>query len=435
MKTLLFTLEYPPFLGGVANYYKNLVQYWPQPSQIFVLNNNENKLICPKLPFLKWLPAFFALWKNIYKNKINHILVGHILPLGTVTYLISKFLKIEYSVILHGMDFSFATKTKRKKILTKLILKNSQHIICANNYTANLVKEFLGDASKKITVVNPGISQQSKIKNKEFKINLFNKHNLKNKFVILTVCRFVKRKGVDMVLKSLPQVLKKIKDKNFNNKSVRSVSSDENQWSNLKYIILGSGEEIKNYKTQIKNLKLDKNVIIISNASEEEKNTFYDLSDIFVMPARNIRTQRQNNSHTCITSSCHLYLKNPSTYLDTFQNFSKKSNINLCAKCKSYFTAESYGDFEGFGIVYLEANLHKLPVIAGDAGGVRDAVVDGVNGLLVDPNSINDIGDKIIELAQNKNLKNKLGEQGYTRAIKDFNWRNKVKDIYNLTKV
>jgi len=53
--------------------------------------------------------------------------------------------------------------------------------------------------------------------------------------------------------------------------------------------------------------------------------------------------QRQNNSYTCITSSCHLYLKNPSKYPDTLQNFSNKPDINLCAKCKSYFVADPNG--------------------------------------------------------------------------------------------
>jgi len=50
---------------------------------------------------------------------------------------------------------------------------------------------------------------------------------------------------------------------------------------------------------------------------------------------------RQNNSYTCITSSCRLYLKNPSKYPDTLQNFSNKPDINLCAKCKSYFVADT----------------------------------------------------------------------------------------------
>ena len=42
------------------------------------------------------------------------------------------------------------------------------------------------------------------------------------------------------------------------------------------------------------------------------------------------------------------------------------------------------GDTEGFGVVFLEANACGVPVIAGRAGGARDAVEDQVNGLTVD---------------------------------------------------
>lgn len=42
---------------------------------------------------------------------------------------------------------------------------------------------------------------------------------------------------------------------------------------------------------------------------------------------------------------------------------------------------------EGFGIVYLEAAAHGLPVVAGAVGGAVDAVRDGETGLLVDPRS------------------------------------------------
>jgi phosphatidyl-myo-inositol dimannoside synthase len=40
---------------------------------------------------------------------------------------------------------------------------------------------------------------------------------------------------------------------------------------------------------------------------------------------------------------------------------------------------------EGFGIVYLEAGAHGLPVIGGRVAGALDAVVDGRTGLLVNP--------------------------------------------------
>jgi phosphatidylinositol alpha-1,6-mannosyltransferase len=87
------------------------------------------------------------------------------------------------------------------------------------------------------------------------------------------------------------------------------------------------------------------------------------------------------------------------------------------------------GDFEGFGIVYLEANLFGKPVIAGFSGGVKDAVVDGYNGLLVDPESIEEIKKGIIKLATDPGLCRQLGEQGRIRASRDFSWEKQVEKI------
>ncbi len=72
MKILLFTLEYPPFKGGIANYYGNLIKHWPEPDKIFILHNKGGRLIKNWL-LPKWLPAIWQLKKNIKKNKINNI--------------------------------------------------------------------------------------------------------------------------------------------------------------------------------------------------------------------------------------------------------------------------------------------------------------------------------------------------------------------------
>ena len=44
-------------------------------------------------------------------------------------------------------------------------------------------------------------------------------------------------------------------------------------------------------------------------------------------------------------------------------------------------------DMEGFGIVLLEAGARDVPVVAGAIDGIPDAVVDGVTGRLVEPES------------------------------------------------
>lgn len=68
-------------------------------------------------------------------------------------------------------------------------------------------------------------------------------------------------------------------------------------------------------------------------------------------------------------------------------------------------------DVEGFGMVFLEANLAGKPVIAGRSGGVPDAVTAGVNGLLVDPDRTGEIRDAMIALGTDTARRRMLGEQ------------------------
>jgi phosphatidylinositol alpha-1,6-mannosyltransferase len=80
------------------------------------------------------------------------------------------------------------------------------------------------------------------------------------------------------------------------------------------------------------------------------------------------------------------------------------------------------GGAEGYGIVFIEANLHGKPVVAGRSGGIPDAVIDGHTGILVDPTEVCEIADAIILLLSDEPLSQRLGEQGRRRAIRELSW-------------
>ena len=71
---------------------------------------------------------------------------------------------------------------------------------------------------------------------------------------------------------------------------------------------------------------------------------------------------------------------------------------------------------EGFGIVFLEAGLHELPVVAGNVGGARDAVCDGETGLLVDPTDHVALAGALTELLTDRERAARLGRAGAARA-------------------
>ena len=79
-------------------------------------------------------------------------------------------------------------------------------------------------------------------------------------------------------------------------------------------------------------------------------------------------------------------------------------------------------DVEGFGIVYLEANLFGLPAVATRTGGVPDAVIDGETGLLVEPDDHSGAAAAIGRLMDDPELRRRLGERGRERVRQDFVW-------------
>jgi len=84
---------------------------------------------------------------------------------------------------------------------------------------------------------------------------------------------------------------------------------------------------------------------------------------------------------------------------------------------------------EGFGIVYLEANACGKPVVGGDSGGVRDAVIHGVTGFLVDPQDSDALFGALDELISRKDLRDLFGRQGRQRVVTEFQWRDRVEAL------
>lgn len=71
---------------------------------------------------------------------------------------------------------------------------------------------------------------------------------------------------------------------------------------------------------------------------------------------------------------------------------------------------------EGFGLVYLEAGAHGLPVVAHAIGGVPEAVIDGETGLLVAPGDRAALTASFARLLGDAALRRRLGDAGRARA-------------------
>lgn len=153
---------------------------------------------------------------------------------------------------------------------------------------------------------------------------------------------------------------------------LRSLGSVLNDFPNTVYMIIGSGSDYARLRRIVEELGLEDQVRFIQDVKDEEIHHYYGLTDLFIMVSREISKQKT---------------------------------------------------VEGFGLVYIEAQALGIPVIAGRSGGIPDAIMEGVTGFLVDPESPSDIANSIKMLLSDRKLMETMGKNAKNFACAGSNWQ------------
>jgi len=155
--------------------------------------------------------------------------------------------------------------------------------------------------------------------------------------------------------------------------SIPAIVMAQKKYPNLKYYLVGD-QSNKDYFNQLKELvrkhNLENNVIFLEKISDEDLVKLYHQTDLFLLTPINIDQS-----------------------------------------------------FEGFGLVYLEANACRKPVIGTYSCGAEEAIIDGFNGLLVPQNDIEKTSQAILNILDNTNLAENLSQNGLKQAQK-MDWSN-----------
>jgi glycosyltransferase involved in cell wall biosynthesis len=87
---------------------------------------------------------------------------------------------------------------------------------------------------------------------------------------------------------------------------------------------------------------------------------------------------------------------------------------------------------ESFGMALVEAQSCGVPVIAHDLEGMREVIVDGVTGFLVQPGDVDALAARINELMADPGLRAHLGAAGSRMVRERFNIASRVNDYIEL---
>ena len=99
---------------------------------------------------------------------------------------------------------------------------------------------------------------------------------------------------------------------------------------------------------------------------------------------------------------------------DQLFEFYEKSDI---------FVMPSRCHYESFGIVFPEAGAFGKPAIAGNWGGQKEAILHNETGLLVDPDSSEEISEAVVRLLKDPEESRRLGQNARRRVEEELNWQ------------
>jgi len=88
---------------------------------------------------------------------------------------------------------------------------------------------------------------------------------------------------------------------------------------------------------------------------------------------------------------------------------------------------------EGWGQIVIQANMVATPVVGYRVQGIKDSVVHGETGILVEPNSIKELSEAIYNLLNDKSKLKEFSEKALNRA-KEFSWNNSAKSMNTTLK-
>ncbi len=107
--------------------------------------------------------------------------------------------------------------------------------------------------------------------------------------------------------------------------------------------------------------------------------------------------------------------------------------VQLYHRCVAFWQLPivSEGQFEGFGLMYLEANACGKPVIGTRGCGAEEPIIDGYNGFLVPPGDPAAAAAALCRLLGDPALAQAMGEHGRRRA-REYTWGATVERLLAL---
>jgi len=371
-RSLLIPGDFPPVVSGIATYFNEIWQNFPA----------ENcYILAPK----------DAGWQDFDKSSPLNIIRRKIPTQNTMKAKLLKGLLHTYWTILLHIRYKFdiihcgqvlssgITGWTMKKLFgipyIIYVYGSETYRFSEKPFLMKCIKSFLENAEKIIPNSRFTMEEFLEIGIPEEKFNVITPGVDTSRFFPMDKNKAL-IKQYDLKDKFVLLTVARLDERKGHDYVIRAVAELRNKHPKIRYIIVGKGREEKSLRNLVKESGVINQVIFAGYVPDDDLPKYYNLSNLFILLNR-----------------------------------------------QSIENEQLKGDYEGFGIVFLEASACGKPVIAGNFGGIYDAVDDQKSGFIIDGTDLKPIIDTIEPLISEPALRKRIGNYGLERARNYFDWK------------
>jgi phosphatidylinositol alpha-1,6-mannosyltransferase len=380
---LLLTYDFPPIGGGIARWMGELAKRYPPGTLVVSTGQHPDAsnvdatfpnrvdrlpLAARRLRSLQGL-LFWSRRAAVLTRQcgVEFIWCGNMKPAAYPAKWTMERLGTPFGVLLHGGDLLILQHQVHQSLLkrrtARALLASAAVLVANSQWTRDCCLTLLSEleiepADRQVQVVPLGADHVFFRPGVDVALAR-ERYGLGEGRWLLSVARLARHKGIDTALRALSQL--------------------RDGYPDLRYAVVGSGEELSSLEEEARQLGVADRVRFLTDVPDRDLPAIYNCAEVYLGVSR-LMEQR----------------------------------------------------VEGFGISIAEASACGVPVVAGRSGGIPEVVRDGETGLLVDAERAEGVSDALRLLLDDPALRARLGGAGRRAVETYYNWDRVAGDLARI---
>lgn len=363
-RTLLVSNDFPPRVGGIQAYLRELVAALPSEEiAVYAPDWPGAATFDARLPFpvlrhpgrlmLPWPPVLRRAGAALHELNCETVWFGAAAPLALLGPALRRAGARRVVASSHGHEVGWAMVPPGRSALRR-IGTDADVITVVSRYTRRRVSSAFGPQAA-LELLPPGVDSRTFQPDPGAREEIRARHGLGGAPVVLCVSRLVTRKGQDVLIRALPAIRRQV--------------------PGARLLLVGDGPRRGALRRLAQACDVAGAVVCAGPVPWPELPAYYAAGDVFAMPCR---------------------------------------------------TRGKGLDVEGLGLVFLEAASTGLPVVVGDSGGARETVRPGQTGERVDGRDVAAVARTVATLLGDPARAASMGRSGRRWMQQEWTWSQRA---------